>query len=193
MVHAEGKLKKAEVGFKFESQDCPPFIVTETKKFRDAMELVTEVITEDQLSKLKDRELNREMLLRITAAISMACVGRMKEYEDGEGAMLTKSEIKSVSTKATFTHWDVEWVLTRKKWRSRHYSKPQEPRKETHHFVGISLFLRADDRVAAGVGRQHCSCLCSACSEFSNSVTRIYKIFRFTLNMLTLFEVTNAF
>ena len=101
--HAEGKLKKAEVGFKFESLDRPPFIVTETKKFRDAMELVTEVITEDQLSKLKDRELNREMLLRITAAISMACVGRMKEYEDGEGAMLTKGEINSVSTKATFT------------------------------------------------------------------------------------------
>jgi hypothetical protein len=42
------------------------------------------------------------MLLRITAAISVAWVGRMKKYEAGEGAMLTKSDIKSVSTKATF-------------------------------------------------------------------------------------------
>jgi hypothetical protein len=102
--HAQGKLIKAEVGFKFESLERPPFIVTETKKFRDAMELVTEVITKDQLSKLKDRELNREMLLGITKAISMECMGRMKKYEAGEGAVLTKSEIKSVSTiRATFT------------------------------------------------------------------------------------------
>jgi hypothetical protein len=40
VFHAEGKLKKAEVGFKFESLERPPFIVTETKKFRDAMELL---------------------------------------------------------------------------------------------------------------------------------------------------------
>jgi hypothetical protein len=52
---------------------------------------------------LKDRELNRELLLRITAAINMACLGRMKKHDAGEGAALTKSEIKSVITNATCT------------------------------------------------------------------------------------------
>jgi hypothetical protein len=101
--HAEGKLKKVDPGFKFESQDCPPFVVTEMKKFRDAMELVTEAITEEQLSDLKNQELDRETLLRIAGAINMACVLRMKKYETGEGAVLTPTEIKSTNTKATFT------------------------------------------------------------------------------------------
>jgi hypothetical protein len=101
--HAEGKLNKVDAGFKFESLDRPPFVVTEVKKFRDAMELVTEAITEEQLSDLKNQELDRETLLQITGAISMACMWRMKKYETGEGAVLTPSEIKSTNTKATFT------------------------------------------------------------------------------------------
>lgn len=101
--HAQGKLKNAEVGLKFETLDRPDFVVTEVKKFHDAMELVTDVITEQQLSSLKNHELDRETLLRITGEISMACLARMKKYETGEGVELTTSEIKSVSTKATFT------------------------------------------------------------------------------------------
>lgn len=68
--HTQGRLNKIDAGFKFESLDHPPFVVTEVKKFHNAMELVTEVITEEQLSGLKNQELDQENLLQITGAIS---------------------------------------------------------------------------------------------------------------------------
>jgi hypothetical protein len=71
------------VGVKFESLECPPFIVTETKKFRDAiMESVADRghHTRRPTIKVERPRIECEMvLLRITKAISMECVGHMKK------------------------------------------------------------------------------------------------------------------